>query len=208
MKSQSKDGFLARQRKKDLHDWINLLDSLWPRLKSRFYYPFVFANFGRGSILFAPTFLGNVKYIHIGKRVHIRPGVRLEVVMASGDRRPQIIIEDDVNIEQNVHIVCHNRIVIKAGVSITGFCSVVDTTHPIDGLGVEEKMGNLIVDDEAAVTIGPGAFLGMGARILPNVQIGAGAVIGTNAVVTRDVPAYAIASGIPAKVRRQRQMKP
>jgi acetyltransferase-like isoleucine patch superfamily enzyme len=208
MKPQAKEGFLARQRKKDLHAWINLLDSFWPRLKSRLYYPFVFASFGRGSILYAPTFLGNAKYIHIGKRVHIRPGVRLEVVLANDLRLPQIVIEDDVNIEQNVHIVCHNRILVEAGASITGFCSIVDTTHPIDGLGTEEKMGSIILDDDAVVTIGRGAFLGMGARILPNVRIGAGAVIGANSVVTHDVPDYAVAAGVPAKVRRLRKIKP
>ena len=39
---------------------------------------------------------------------------------------------------------------------------------------------------------------------MPGVTIGNGAVVGSNAVVTRDVPAFAIVAGAPAKVIRQR----
>jgi carbonic anhydrase/acetyltransferase-like protein (isoleucine patch superfamily) len=39
---------------------------------------------------------------------------------------------------------------------------------------------------------------------MPGVTIGNGAVVGSNAVVTRDVPPYAIAVGVPAKVVRMR----
>ena len=45
-----------------------------------------------------------------------------------------------------------------------------------------------------------GVFIGIGARILGGVNIGAGAQIGANAVVTRDVPAGATAVGIPARI--------
>ncbi len=51
-------------------------------------------------------------------------------------------------------------------------------------------------------TVGDGAVLGAGSRILGPVVIGAGARIGANAVVVKDVPAGAVATGIPAKVRQ------
>ena len=50
--------------------------------------------------------------------------------------------------------------------------------------------------------IGSRVFLGVGARILGPVKIGDGAVIGANAVVVGDVPARALAVGVPAKVVR------
>ncbi len=50
-------------------------------------------------------------------------------------------------------------------------------------------------------TVHDGAVLGSGARILGPVVIGAGAQIGANAVVVKDVPAGAIATGIPARIR-------
>jgi len=54
------------------------------------------------------------------------------------------------------------------------------------------------------VSIGHDTWIGHGAVIMPGVRIGNGAVIGSNSVVTKDVPAYAIAAGAPAKVLRQR----
>ena len=47
-------------------------------------------------------------------------------------------------------------------------------------------------------------WIGHGAVIMPGVTIGNGAVIGANAVVTRDVAAYTIVAGVPAKVLRPR----
>lgn len=55
------------------------------------------------------------------------------------------------------------------------------------------------------VHIGAEADIGTGAIILPGVTIGRGAIIGAGAVVASDVPAYAIAAGIPARVIRWRE---
>ncbi|WP_027141665.1 DapH/DapD/GlmU-related protein [Mesorhizobium sp. WSM3626] len=55
-----------------------------------------------------------------------------------------------------------------------------------------------------AVTIGNDVWIGHGAVILPGIAIGNGAVIGANAVVTRDVPSYTIVAGVPAKPIRLR----
>lgn len=59
----------------------------------------------------------------------------------------------------------------------------------------------------APVTIEDYAWIGHRAIILPGVHIGRGAVIGTGAVVTKDVPAMAIVGGVPAKVIGQRRSK-
>ncbi|MGQ2909128.1 MAG: DapH/DapD/GlmU-related protein [Aliihoeflea sp.] len=56
----------------------------------------------------------------------------------------------------------------------------------------------------ARVTIGNDVWIGHGAVIMPGISIGDGAVVGANAVVTRDVPAYAVVAGAPARVLRQR----
>jgi phosphonate metabolism protein (transferase hexapeptide repeat family) len=53
-------------------------------------------------------------------------------------------------------------------------------------------------------TIGPDVWIGHGAILMPGISVGTGAVIGACAVVTRDVPAYAIAVGVPARVIRRR----
>lgn len=51
-------------------------------------------------------------------------------------------------------------------------------------------------------TLGDGVTVGAGAKILGDVTVGHGAQVGANAVVTKDVPAMSVATGIPAQVRR------
>ncbi|MCB1411428.1 MAG: CatB-related O-acetyltransferase [Rhodobacter sp.] len=52
--------------------------------------------------------------------------------------------------------------------------------------------------------IGPDVWLGFDARVLPGVTIGAGAIVAACAVVTRDVPPYAVVAGNPARVVKSR----
>jgi phosphonate metabolism protein (transferase hexapeptide repeat family) len=54
------------------------------------------------------------------------------------------------------------------------------------------------------VTIGNDVWIGHGAILLPGVSVGNGAVIGAGAVVTKDVPDFAIVIGTPARVHRYR----
>jgi acetyltransferase-like isoleucine patch superfamily enzyme len=55
------------------------------------------------------------------------------------------------------------------------------------------------------VIVETGADIGMNASILPGVRIGAHSIVGAGAVVTQDVPAYAIVAGVPAHVLRSRR---
>jgi serine O-acetyltransferase len=63
-------------------------------------------------------------------------------------------------------------------------------------VGTAKDNGCPIIEDDVVV--------GCGARILGPIRIGKGAFIGANAVVLTDVPAGAIASGIPARIHRRR----
>ena len=58
------------------------------------------------------------------------------------------------------------------------------------------------------VVIGYGADIGTNATILPGVRIGAHAIVGAGAVVTSDVPKYAVAAGVPARILRLRDGAP
>jgi acetyltransferase-like isoleucine patch superfamily enzyme len=60
----------------------------------------------------------------------------------------------------------------------------------------ETRKGIKIEDD---------AWIGAGAKILDGVRIGKGSIIGAGAVVTRDIPPYSVAVGIPARVIKKRQ---
>ncbi len=59
-------------------------------------------------------------------------------------------------------------------------------------------------DNHGSITIGNDVWIGYEAVILSGVTIGDGAIIGARAVVTRDIPPYTIAAGVPAKPIRRR----
>lgn len=58
------------------------------------------------------------------------------------------------------------------------------------------------------VVIGTGADIGTNASVLPGVRVGANSIIGAGAVVSKDIPDYAIAAGVPARVLRSRLEQP
>jgi galactoside O-acetyltransferase len=109
------------------------------------------------------------------------------------------------------HIVCHTGVTIGADVLISWGVTIVDhDSHsifwPLRKSDVElwhrgEKSWEHVV--VRRVVIGDKAWIGFGASILKGVTIGEGAVVGACSVVTRDVPAYAVVAGNPARVVRQ-----
>jgi acetyltransferase-like isoleucine patch superfamily enzyme len=163
------------------------------------YRPF-FLSMGDRCIIRRPLLLKNCRYVSLGNGVSIRDGIRMEVVVSRPSRIPKLSIGNNVLIEQNVHIVCHSRMTIGNDVSIAGHCAIVDVTHPYEGDYVDVNIGSRILDQDSFVEIGDGAFLGYGCIVLPNVRIGRRAVIGANAVVTKDVPDYGVAAGNPARL--------
>ena len=59
-------------------------------------------------------------------------------------------------------------------------------------------------ESDKPIVIGNGAWIGMRCLILDGVTIGDGAIVAAGAVVTKDVPPYAIVGGVPAKVLKYR----
>lgn len=84
--------------------------------------------------------------------------------------------------------------------------SLANYTFPIffDEWGLDVKDICDAWDNKGDTFIGNDVWIGYEAVIMPGVKIGDGAVIGTRAVVTKDVPPYTIVGGVPAKPIRRR----
>jgi len=94
------------------------------------------------------------------------------------------------------------KVVIGSNVLIAPRVSIIATMHNF-------KDKDVLVRDQgvryADVVIGDDVWIGSGAIIMPGVKIEKGAVIGANAVVTKDIPEYCVAIGIPAKIVGKRE---
>ncbi|HEX5235541.1 MAG TPA: acyltransferase [Silvibacterium sp.] len=185
-----------------LYEKINQLRDAYFLAKTHFFYRYVFGSMGSHCLIRKPVSLYNTRYIHLGNRVLIRNGVRLNAIVDKPSRVPDLRIGDNVTIEQNVHIICHSRVRIGNNVSIAGHCAIVDTTHPYEDVGDPRPIGARILDEDSYVEIGDNCFLGFGAIVMPNVCIGKHSVVGANSCVTNDVPDFSVVAGSPAVVIR------
>ncbi|MEN9895269.1 MAG: hypothetical protein RIR97_1121 [Pseudomonadota bacterium] len=109
------------------------------------------------------------------------------------------------------HLVCHKAIDIGNDVIMSWGITVVDhNSHSVEWNQRKNDVA-LWMDGQkdwsgvktGPVKIGDKVWIGFGATLLKGVQIGEGAVIGAQAVVTRDVPPYAVVAGNPAQIIRQ-----
>lgn len=85
---------------------------------------------------------------------------------------------------------------IGNNVSLAGEVHIYTMEHDIDSSEFKEREGRVIIDDYVVI--------GTRVTILPGVHIGKGAVVATGAVVTKDVPPYALVGGVPAVFIRER----
>ena len=93
-------------------------------------------------------------------------------------------------------------------VSIGRECVIADRVMLIDfdhGMVEVERPIRLQGIYKRDVRVGNNVWIGYGACILRGVTVGDNAVIGTNAVVTHDVPANAVVGGVPARIIRMRE---
>lgn len=112
-----------------------------------------------------------------------------------------------------------NKVAIGKGTVINHGCFLYTTGGLIIGENVSISAGTWLItgthdmndplfpDSYSPIVIGNHAWIGIRATILGGVTIGEGAVVMAGAVVTRDVPPFAVVGGVPARVITQRQLQ-
>jgi len=137
--------------------------------------------------------------ISLGEHVYIGYHARIEGIKKYNEEvfSPLIRIGSHVNIEQNLHLTCANRITIGSNTAIAANVTITDIHHPYTNIDVPIERQNLEVKE---VEIGEECKIYNNTVILPGVHIGRHVTIGANSVVTHDIPDYSVAVGTPAKV--------
>lgn len=181
---------------------INYLFYVLSRVFITQLYASSFKNFGRESLLAKSVRLLKPRYISIGSSSSIMKGCVLEACDEKG--APDFRIGDKISLGEYSHITCANRVIIGNGVLTGRYVLITDNSH---GESCREVLDTppLIreVHSKGEVIIEDNVWIGDKAIILPGVHIGKGAIIGANSVVTKDVPAYSIVGGNPARVLKQ-----
>lgn len=131
--------------------------------------------------------------IEVGDRTRIFDDVLLETGQGGAIR-----VESDSRIHRGSHLIAYKEaILIGRDVGIAQNCAMYSYKHGIaPGVPISEQPA----DSKGPIIIEDHVWLGVGVIVLDGVRIGTGAVIGAGSVVTRDIPANAIAVGVPARV--------
>lgn len=127
-----------------------------------------------------------------GNNVNIEPHCRFDYALKIGD-----------NSGIGEYSELYGDITIGNDVMMGTNCIIYTVNHRFDDINIPmRKQGN---EPSQPVVIGNDVWIGGRVTILPGVHIGNGAVIGAGAVVTKDVPEFAVVGGNPAKIIKYRQ---
>ena len=137
------------------------------------------------------------KNISIGKKVILKEGNKL----CSTNLEATIKIGNNTTLGYHTMIFSSKSITIGNNCMIAPFCYLIDSNHQIkkDILLNQQPMiaKNIIIKDDV--------WLGTGVKILLGTKISKGAVVAAGSIVNKDIPAYEIHAGIPAKKIGERE---
>lgn len=132
--------------------------------------------------------------VGIGSNTYIGPVTSF----AGVDYEPCIVIGDRTWVGKNCSIACINRVDIGKDVLFAGHVHITDHSHGYEDINIPIDRQKLI--SKGPVIIEDQCWLGFSCEILSGVHIGKHSIVAARAVVTKDVPAYSIVAGNPARV--------
>jgi acetyltransferase-like isoleucine patch superfamily enzyme len=119
----------------------------------------------------------------------ICPGVKLEI-------GKDAVMGQECTISAYQHVSIGRECIVADRVMLIDFDhGVVEVERPIRLQGIYKR----------DVRVGSNVWMGYGACVLRGVSIGDNSIVGTSAVVTKDVPENAVVGGVPARVLRMRE---
>lgn len=151
-----------------------------------------------------PAYIRGRRWISLGCRFTSGRNVRMEAFGRPESREALIIIGNDVQVNDYVHIAATERVTIGDRVLIASRVFIADHNHGAYGRAGVHTDPRIPPAERplfsSPVVIEDDVWIGEGVAILPGVRIGRGSVIGTMSIVTRDIPEYSVCMGSPATV--------
>lgn len=178
------------------YSYLDLFRLVWSLLVTK-------TVFRPARIIRQPTRIRGFSNMKIGRGFTTGQFCRLEAGDSGGKSTSTLVIGKDVQINDSCHIAAIEKIVIGDNVLIASKVYITDHDHgqiTKDSLLIPPAQRELV---SSPVYIDDDVWIGEGAMVLKGVTIGRGAVIGAASVVTKDVPPYSVAVGIPARLIKQ-----
>jgi acetyltransferase-like isoleucine patch superfamily enzyme len=187
--------FLAQQR---------MLTPKYGRLLWRYLWRRLFTSAGWRWQTNGLLFLGPHLELQIGRRGTIRFGRFVWIGDGTKIRCHEGVVEigEKTVIGQECTISAYQRVRIGEQCVIADRAMFIDFDHGVAEVERPIRVQGIYKRD---TVVGSNVWIGYGACVLRGVRVGDNSVIGTNAVVTSDVPANSVVGGVPAKVIRMRE---
>jgi acetyltransferase-like isoleucine patch superfamily enzyme len=150
------------------------------------------------------VFFGRRLELQIGRRGAIRFGRFVWIGDGTKIRCHEGVVEigDKTVFGQECTVSAYQRVRIGEQCVIADRAMFIDFDHGVTEVERPIRVQGIYKRD---TVVGSNVWVGYGACVLRGVTVGDNSVIGTNSVVTRDVPANAVVGGVPAKVLRMRE---
>lgn len=158
---------------------------------------------GQKIRVYKPISVKGLEYISIGNNFKLDFGGIIEAWDNHNYKiyNPEIIIGSNVSLGKRCHIGCTNKIVIGDNVLVGSNVLIIDHNH---GRTSMEEMNispnNRELYSKGPIIIEDNVWIGENVTILSGVTVGKGTVIGANSVVTKNIDAYCVAGGNPARI--------
>jgi acetyltransferase-like isoleucine patch superfamily enzyme len=181
-----------------------MLNPKYGRLLVRYLWRRLFTSAGWRWQTSGLVFFGRDLALQIGRKGTIRFGRFVWIGDGTKIRCHEGVVEigDKTVFGQECTISAYQRVRIGEQCVIADRAMFIDFDHGTAEVERPIRVQGIYKRD---TVVGSNVWVGYGACVLRGVRVGDNAVIGTNAVVTRDVPANAVVGGVPAKVLRMRE---
>lgn len=134
--------------------------------------------------------------LHIGRWAWIGHGSKIRVHEGEVRIGAKTVMGQECTISAYQHVSIGSECIVADRVMLIDFDhGVVEVDRPIRLQGIYKR----------DVRVGHNVWMGYGACVLRGVTVGDNAILGTNAVVTKEVPANAVVGGVPARILRMRK---